>query len=264
MPCLNEVATVGRCVAKAQAAIGQMMVEGEVVVADNGSTDGSVQAAERAGARVVHCPVRGYGAAIRWGARHCRGHYIVIADADDSYDLAAIEPFVRLLQEGGDLALGDRFAGRIMPGAMPWKNRYIGNPLLTGLLNLLFRAGVGDAHCGLRSIRRPAWERLALECDGMEFASEMVVKAVLAGLKIAQVPITYRPDGRCGGRTKLRPWRDGLRHVRFRLGCYLRWKLRGANSIRLLEAGSEKLGWTGASPRSRMPQVRRLGERATD
>ncbi len=216
MPCLNEDRTVGECVRKALSAIAELDVPGEVVVSDNGSTDQSVVEAERAGARVVHCDQRGYGNALRFGIQLTLGDLIVMGDADGSYDFNGIARFIHPLQEGADLVMGNRFLGGIRPGAMPWKNRYIGNPVLTGILNLFFHTGIGDAHCGLRAISRNAYERLHLECSGMEFASEMVVKAAKRELRIVEVPTTLDPDGR-NRAPHLAPWRDGWRHLKFLL-----------------------------------------------
>jgi glycosyltransferase involved in cell wall biosynthesis len=215
LPCLNEEATVGTCVRKALASLRTLPHSGEVVVADNGSTDGSVRMAIEAGARVVHCPVRGYGAAIRCGIENARGDVIVMADADDSYDLLNLGPFIEPLVEGqADMVMGNRFRGGIAPGAMPWKNRYIGNPLLSGFLRLLFRGSVQDVHCGLRGFTRKAFERMAPSQPGMEFASELVVRGLQIGLRIVEVPTRLFPDGRVHP-PHLRPYRDGMRHLTY-------------------------------------------------
>ncbi len=216
MPCLNEERTVGGCVEKACRAFHAMGLPGEVVVSDNGSTDDSVKIAEQAGARVVHCPARGYGNAVRYGVEEAQGEYVVMGDADASYDFATIGRFIEPLKDGADLVMGNRFLGGIRPGAMPWKNRYLGNPLLTKVLNVLFHAGVGDAHCGLRSFSRSAFWRMQLESPGMEFASEMVVKAAKRRMHIVEVPTTLDPDGR-DRPPHLAPWRDGWRHLKFLL-----------------------------------------------
>lgn len=216
MPCLNEARTVGACVGKALRALREMGITGEVLVADNGSTDGSQEIATAAGARVISVAPRGYGAALQGGIAACRGRYVVMGDADDSYDFTQIAPFVERLRAGDELVMGNRFKGGIRPGAMPWHHRYVGNPVLTGLLNLFFRAGVGDAHCGLRAFRKDAYERLNLVTTGMEFASEMVVKAALRGLRIGEVPVVLHPDGR-DRPPHLRSFRDGWRHLRFLL-----------------------------------------------
>jgi glycosyltransferase involved in cell wall biosynthesis len=214
MPCLNEKDTIAACIARAQAALQAQDLVGEVIVADNGSTDGSAAIAERAGARVVHQPEHGYGAAYMKGIAAARGRWIVIGDSDDTYDFGDLPRLIAPLQTGHDLVLGSRFKGRILPGAMPWANRYIGNPVLTGMLNLMFRLNVSDAHSGLRAFTREAYARMQLQTTGMEFASEMVIKASMAGLKITEVPITYHPRG---GNSKLNPVEDAWRHVRFML-----------------------------------------------
>jgi glycosyltransferase involved in cell wall biosynthesis len=214
MPCLNEADTIGACIARAVDTLRQAGLSGEVIVADNGSTDDSVQIACAAGARVVHQAARGYGAAYMRGIAEARGHYIVIGDSDNTYDFADLTRLVEPLRQGYDLVMGSRFKGTILPGAMPWANRYIGNPILTGLLNLLFRLRVSDAHSGLRAFSREAYGRMQLQTTGMEFASEMVIKASMAHLKVTEVPITYYPRG---GSSKLQPLGDAWRHVRFML-----------------------------------------------
>lgn len=216
MPCLNEARTVGPCVRTALEALTGLGVRGEVVVADNGSSDGSADIARAAGARVVLVTARGYGAALQGGIAAARGRYVVIGDADASYDFGRLEGFLSRLRSGDDLVMGNRFAGGIRPGAMPWHHRYLGNPVLTFILNLLYRAGVGDAHCGLRAVRKDAYDRLGLVTPGMEFASEMVVKATLAGLRVGEVPVVLHPDGR-DRPPHLRSFRDGWRHLRFLL-----------------------------------------------
>ena len=213
IPCLNEADTVGRCIDSATAAMQSAGVTGEILVVDNGSTDGSQDIATARGARVVLEPVKGYGSALRRGCEEARGSFIVMGDADESYDFSQIEPFIDGLRNGADLVMGTRIRGTILPGAMPWKNRYVGNPLSTGLLNRLFRAGVTDVHCGLRAITKDAYRALDLRTTGMEFASEMVIRAAMTGMKIAEVPITFRPDGR-DRPPHLRPWRDGWRHLK--------------------------------------------------
>jgi len=216
LPCLNEARTVGKCVAKAMAALRRLGVAGEVVVADNGSTDGSQKLAIAAGARVIVAERRGYGAALLAGIAAAEGRFIIMGDADDSYDFSNIDPFIERLRAGDDLVMGNRFKGGIKPGAMSWHHRYIGNPVLTGILNLFYRTGVRDAHCGLRAFRKDSCQRLGLRTTGMEFASEMVVKAALHGQKISEVPIILYPDGR-DRRPHLRSFRDGWRHLRFLL-----------------------------------------------
>jgi glycosyltransferase involved in cell wall biosynthesis len=218
MPCLNESRSLAVCIAACREALAQIQdrygLTGEIVVADNGSTDGSQALAESFGARVVPVAEKGYGAALRGGFKAARGRYLVMGDADGSYDFREAAPMIGALVEGADLCMGSRFKGGIKPGAMPWKNRYIGNPLLTGILNVLFGARVGDAHCGLRALTKACFERLALAGDGMEFASEMVIKAVLKGERIAERPATLSPDLR-DRPPHLRPWRDGWRHLRY-------------------------------------------------
>jgi hypothetical protein len=216
MPCLNEVQTLPACIAAAKRGIAAADVSGEILIADNGSSDGSREIAAQLGARVVRVGERGYGAAVRGGIAAARGRYVVMGDADGSYDFSRLGPFVDGLRGGAELVMGNRFRGRIEPGAMPWKNRYIGNPVLTLIGRVLFGAKVGDFHCGLRALTRELFERLDLRATGMELASEMVIKASLHGEPIAEVPITLHPDGRSRP-PHLRPWRDGWRHLRFML-----------------------------------------------
>jgi glycosyltransferase involved in cell wall biosynthesis len=222
LPCLDEAETLVTCIAKARGWLERSGVRGEVLVADNGSTDGSVELAEGACARVVHVPVRGYGAALRHGIAAANGTYVVMADADDSYDLGDLDAFMTQLRDGADLVMGDRFAGGIAPGAMPWLHRYVGNPVLSRLGRLLFHSPIRDFHCGIRGFDREAIAGLGLATDGMEFASEMVVRASLAGLDIRAVPTTLRKDGRTRA-PHLRTWRDGWRHLRFLLLYSPRW-----------------------------------------
>lgn len=216
MPCLNEAETVKTCVEKAEGYLRANGIDGEVLIADNGSTDGSQALAAAAGARVIHVPQRGYGAALLHEIRAARGKYVIMGDADDSYDFTALGPFVDKLRSGYDLVMGNRFRGGIAPNAMPALHRYLGNPVLSGLGRLFFKSPVGDFHCGLRAFRREPVLRLNLSSPGMEFASEMVVKATLNGLRIAEVPTTLSPDGRSRP-PHLRSWRDGWRHLRFLL-----------------------------------------------
>jgi glycosyltransferase involved in cell wall biosynthesis len=213
IPCLNEAENIERCVAAALEAITKMGVHGEVVVADNASEDDSAQLAERAGARVVIEPRRGYGSAYLAGFAASKGRYIVMADADLTYDFNEIPRFVEELEKGAEMVIGDRM-DNIHPGAMPWLHQYIGNPILTGLLNLFFRTGISDAHCGMRALRRDVLPRLDLRTTGMEFASEMVIRASKEKLRIAEFPIEYHPRG---GESKLSSFRDGWRHLRFLL-----------------------------------------------
>jgi glycosyltransferase involved in cell wall biosynthesis len=223
MPCLDEAKTVARCVAAARGFLERAGIDGEVVVADNGSTDGSRELAERAGARVVPVATRGYGAALRAGIESARGRYVIMGDADDSYDFTRLEGFVERLREGYPLVMGNRFKGGIAPGAMPPLHRYLGNPVLSLIGRVLFRVGgASDFHCGLRGFDRERILSLGLSSPGMEFASEVVVKAALAGWRIVEVPTTLRPDGR-GRPPHLRSWRDGWRHLRFLLLFSPRW-----------------------------------------
>jgi len=222
MPCLNERATVGTCVQKALGAMGRHGIRGEVIVADNGSTDGSQQIAREHGARVAPIETPGYGSALRGGIAAARGRFILMGDADDSYDFTQAHLFVNKLREGYDLVMGNRFRGGILPGAMPPLHRYLGNPVLTGIGRLFFKSPVGDFHCGLRAFRRDAIERLDLRTHGMEFASEMVVKATAFGLRVTEIPTTLSPDGRDRA-PHLRTWRDGWRHLRFLLLYSPRW-----------------------------------------
>jgi glycosyltransferase involved in cell wall biosynthesis len=213
IPCLNEEENIEACVASALTALQAANISGEVVVADNDSEDRSAELAAAAGARVVHEPRRGYGSAYLAGFAAARGEYIIMGDADLTYDFDEIPRFVEKLDEGAELVMGDRMKN-IHPGAMPWHHRYIGNPVLTGILNGFFRTGVSDAHCGMRALRRDVLPRLDLRTTGMEFASEMVIRASKEKLRIAEFPIEYHPRG---GESKLSSWRDGWRHLRFLL-----------------------------------------------
>ena len=212
LPCLNEAMTVSRCVEEALQALSTGGLRGEVIVSDNGSSDGSPGLARQAGARVVHEPKRGYGSAYLCGIAAARAPIIIMADADNTYDLREIPRLVAKLREGYDMVLGSRLGGVILPGAMPWLHRYVGNPILTGLLNRLFRLQLQDAHTGLRAFTRAGYDRLELRTTGMEFASEMIVSAGQQRLKVAEVPITYHPRA---GESKLKTWRDGWRHLRY-------------------------------------------------
>lgn len=216
MPCLNEAETLATCIRKAQKFLAESGISGEVLIGDNGSTDGSQAIAEGLGARVVAIPIRGYGAALFGAVTAAQGRYIIMGDSDDSYDFEHLDAFVQKLREGYDLVMGNRFAGGIKEGAMPWKNRYIGNPVLSAIGMVLFRAGVRDFHCGLRGFSKRAFAQLDLRTTGMEFASEMVIKATLMGMKVTEVPTTLSPDGRSRP-PHLRPYRDGWRHLRFML-----------------------------------------------
>jgi glycosyltransferase involved in cell wall biosynthesis len=222
MPCLNEARTVQSCVAAALQYFRTAGIDGEVLVSDNGSTDRSVELAKAAGARVVHAPTPGYGAALQMGIREAQGRFIIMGDADSSYDFSKLDAFVQKLRDGAELVLGNRFRGGIEPGAMPLLHRYLGNPVLSFIGRLFFRIGVGDFHCGLRGFSREAIQRLGLVTPGMEFASEMVAKAALSRLRVEEVPTTLRPDGR-DRPPHLRTWRDGWRHLRFLLLFCPRW-----------------------------------------
>jgi glycosyltransferase involved in cell wall biosynthesis len=222
MPCLNEKDTVSICVAKAIRALTENNIEGEVIVADNGSTDGSIEIAKEAGARVVHVNVKGYGAALIGGINSAEGRFIIMADSDDSYDFLGIMPFVEKLREGFDLVMGNRFKGGVKEGAMPFLHRYLGNPVLSGIGRLFFGSKIGDFHCGMRGFTKKAFFEMNLQTTGMEFASEMVVKSTLLGMKTTEIPTTLSPDGRTG-KPHLRSFRDGWRHLRFLLMYSPRW-----------------------------------------
>lgn len=218
MPCLNEARTLPTCVGKALATMEQLGIAGEVLVVDNGSTDDSVAVARSAGARVIEESLRGYGNALRRGFAEAAGRYIIMGDCDESYDFTDLGRFVDRLRGGADLVMGNRLAGHIQPGAMPWHHRWIGNPLLSRFLRVLYRTSVGDSHCGMRGFTRAACQKMNLQMPGMELASEMVIKSTLAGLRIEEIPITLWPDGR-NRPPHLRSFRDGWRHLRFMLMC---------------------------------------------
>ena len=222
MPCLNEAETLAKCIRHAQSAIAKGGFAAEIIVADNGSTDGSQQIASDLGARVVDVPRKGYGSALIGGIDAAKGQFVVMGDADDSYDFEAIGPLIDKLREGYDLVVGNRFMGGIKPGAMPWSHRWIGNPVLTFISRVFFHAPVGDTHCGLRAFKKDAYEKIRLRATGMEFASEMVIKATLKGMRITEVAVVLRPDGRSRA-PHLRTWRDGWRHLRFMLLFSPRW-----------------------------------------
>jgi hypothetical protein len=225
MPCLNEAETLAACIQKARLGLERAGVRGEVLVADNGSTDDSMGIAEKAGARVVRVTEKGYGSALRGGIAAARGKWVIMGDADDSYDFSNIQGFVQKFREGNDLVMGCRLpsgGGTISPGAMPWKNRWIGNPALSFIGRLFFHCPARDFHCGLRGFTVAGYRQLELKTRGMEFASEMVIKATLKSLRISEVPITLHPDGRSRP-PHLKPWRDGWRHLRFMLLFSPRW-----------------------------------------
>jgi glycosyltransferase involved in cell wall biosynthesis len=222
MPCLNEAESIGECIGMADRGLARAGAKGEIVIADNGSTDGSQEIARELGARVVEVPRHGYGAALMGGFEAAAGRYVVMGDADASYDFSSLEPFVERLRAGDDLVMGNRFKGGIEEGAMPFLNRRLGNPALSFIGRLLFPSAIGDFHCGLRGFRREILPTLDLQSDGMEFASEMVVKATINGLKISEVPTTLAPVLR-SRKPHLRPWRDGWRHLRFLLLLSPRW-----------------------------------------
>ena len=222
LPCLNEERTVGTCVAQAKSFLANHNIIGEVVVADNGSSDRSVEVAKSAGARIVHVDRKGYGNALRGGFEAAKGRYIIMADADESYDLVNLMPFVEKLREGFDLVMGNRFKGGIKNGAMPWHHKYIGNPILSFVGQLFFKTPAKDFHCGLRGFRKASIETMNLQTTGMELASEIVIKASILSMKVCEVPTTLSPDGR-DRRPHLRSFRDGWRHLRFLLIYSPRW-----------------------------------------
>jgi glycosyltransferase involved in cell wall biosynthesis len=222
LPCLNEAETLGACIRKARSFLDESGIAGEIVVADNGSTDGSREIAASLGARVVEVADRGYGAALLGGIEAARGSFIIMGDADDSYDFTRLSPFVEQLRNGADIVMGNRFAGGIAPGAMPFLHKYLGNPVLSFLGRLFFRISVRDFHCGLRAFRADTVRKLGLRSTGMEFASEMVVRGAIARLAIVEVPTTLKPDGRSRP-PHLKTWRDGWRHLKFLLMYSPRW-----------------------------------------
>ena len=253
IPCLNEVNSIAICIDKAIVALAQHGFSGEVIVADNGSTDGSIELAEAHGARVVRVPERGYGSALRGGIREAKGAFVIMGDADDSYDFAEIPRFIEQWREGCDVVMGNRFRGGIRSGAMPWHHRYIGNPGLTALLNLFFRAGISDSHCGMRGFSRATYDRLDLRSTGMEFASEFIIKAAQIGSRIAEVPVTLRPDKR-GRPPHLRSFRDGWRHLRFMLLYAPNWLFLLPGSV-LMAAGLALVFWLLPGPRHLTPTI---------
>lgn len=247
IPCLNEVRSIGLCIEKARSAMEKAGLAGEVVVADNGSTDGSMETAEQHGARVVPIAERGYGAALKVGIKASRGRFIIMGDADDSYDFTAVPQFVAKWREGYDVVMGNRFLGGIKPGAMPWHHRYVGNPGLTVVLNLFFHAGIGDSHCGMRGFSRDVFDRMDLRSTGMEFASEFVIKAAQLGAKITEIPIALWPDKR-GRPPHLRSFRDGWRHLRFMLLYAPNWLFLLPGGL-LMSFGLALVFWLMPGPR---------------
>jgi glycosyltransferase involved in cell wall biosynthesis len=247
MPCLNEAETLERCITKARAFLIRSGIIGEVLIADNGSTDGSQQIAETLGARVVRVTEKGYGSALRGGIHAARGRFVVMGDSDDSYDFSQLDGFVEKLRAGQQLVMGNRFLGGIAPGAMPSLHRYLGNPVLSMVGRVFFGSSCGDFHCGLRGFDRDAILGLDLQAQGMEFASEMVVKATIRRLRIAEVPTTLSPDGRSRP-PHLRSWRDGWRHLRFLLLFSPRW-LFLLPGVALFAAGLAMMVWLLPAPR---------------
>jgi glycosyltransferase involved in cell wall biosynthesis len=247
MPCLNEAETLARCIAKARAYLTRSGIDGEVLIADNGSSDGSQMIAEANGARVVTIPARGYGSALLGGIRSARGRYVIMGDSDDSYDFSDLDPFVTKLRDRYQLVMGNRFRGGIKPGAMPLLHKYLGNPILTAVGRLFFRSPCGDFHCGLRGFDRDAILSLDLQAPGMEFASEIVVKASIFGFRISEVPTTLSPDGRSRP-PHLRRWRDGWRHLRFLLLFSPKW-LFLYPGLTLFAAGLISMAWLLPGPR---------------
>jgi Glycosyl transferase family 2 len=253
IPCLNEANSIGICVSKAMQAFRSAGLRGEVIVADNGSTDGSVEIAEKASARVVTVAQRGYGSALRAGIAGARGAFIIMGDADDSYDFGEVPRFVEMWRQGYDVVMGNRFRGEIKRGAMPWHHKYIGNPALSSVLNLFFHAGIGDSHCGMRGFTRAVYERMDLRSTGMEFASEFVIKAAQLGAKITEIPITLWPDKR-GRPPHLRSFRDGWRHLRFMLLYAPNWLfLLPGTALVLL--GLFLVAWLLPGPRVVTPRI---------
>jgi glycosyltransferase involved in cell wall biosynthesis len=253
IPCLNEAKSIGICVEKAMTAFRAAGLRGEVVVADNGSTDGSIEIAEKLGARVVNVPQRGYGSALRAGIAAARGAFVIMGDADDSYDFGEVPRFVEKWSAGYDVVMGNRFRGEIKPGAMPWHHKYIGNPMLSRVLNLFFHAGIGDSHCGMRGFTRAVYDQMDLRSTGMEFASEFVIKAAQLRAKIAEIPITLWPDKR-GRPPHLRSFRDGWRHLRFMLLYAPNWLFLLPGGA-LVALGLFLVFWLYPGPRVVAPHV---------
>jgi hypothetical protein len=257
MPCLDEAKTVGVCVGKARRFLEEHGISGEVLVADNGSTDGSAELAAGLGARVIHVPRRGYGAALAAGIDAARGRFVLMGDSDDSYDYTDLRPFLHELRQGADVVMGNRFRGGIAPGAMKALHRWFGNPALTLVARLLFRVPCGDVYCGQRAFRKSAVQGLNLEARGMEFALEMLIKATLSGLKVTEVPVTLQPDGR-GRPSHLRTFRDGWRSLRLYLQYSPRW-LYLYPGLLLVAVGLAAGAWLSGGPRAVGPLTLDLG-----
>ncbi len=248
MPCLDEAETLAVCIEKAQRAISGARVRGEIVVADNGSTDGSREIASALGARVVHVSARGYGNALKAGIASAHSEFVMMGDADDSYDFSHLPRFLERLRDGADLVMGNRFLGGIQQGAMPRLHRYLGNPVLTTIGRVFFHSPIGDFHCGLRAFTKSAYARMNLQAAGMEFASEMVVRATLLGMRVDEVPTTLSPDGRSRP-PHLRTWRDGWRHLRFLLLYSPRWLFLYPGALIML-SGVLGMAWLIPGPRT--------------
>ena len=247
IPCLNEAGSIAICIEKAISALSMNGVRGEVVVADNGSNDGSIEIAEHHGARVVHATLRGYGNALRKGIEEARGQFIIMGDADDSYDFGEVPRFVAKWREGNELVMGNRFAGEIKPDAMPWLHQHLGNPAITAILNRFFRAGIGDAYCGMRGFTKRVYERIDPRTTGMEFALELVIKAKKLGAKMTEIPVTLWPDKR-GRRPHLRTFHDGWRSLRFMLLYAPNWLFLAPGTF-LLVLGTALVFWLFLGPR---------------
>lgn len=247
IPCLNEANSIAFCIDKALAAFKAANINGEVVIGDNGSTDGSIEIAQRHGARVAHASLKGYGHALRAGIEAARGKFIIMGDADDSYDFTELPRFVAKWREGYEVVMGNRFKGEIKPGAMPWHHKYIGNPVLSNTLRILFRTDIGDSHCGMRGFTKETYQRMDLRTTGMEFASEFVIKAAKLGAKMTEIPITLWPDKR-GRPPHLRSFRDGWRHLRFMLLYAPNWLFLGPGGVLAL-AGVALIFWLLPGPR---------------
>jgi hypothetical protein len=251
IPCLNEAQSIAFCIDKARAAFKAAGINGEVVVGDNGSTDGSIEIAKTHGARVADATLKGYGHALRAGIEAARGTFIIMGDADDSYDFSEVPRFVSKWREGYDVVMGNRFKGGIKPGAMPWHHKYIGNPVLSGVLRILFHTNIGDSHCGMRGFTKEVYQRMDLRTTGMEYASEFVIKAAKLGVRMAEIPITLWPDKR-GRPPHLRSFHDGWRHLRFMLMYAPNWLFLGPGGL-LAAVGLALVFWL-------LPGPRRVGE----